>query len=78
MEQDYEQAIRLNTGKLTKFAMSLTKNEQEAEGLAQDAIYMALRHRSEYNSKWGIAAWLAAIAVNIKIYDLRRGRRMCG
>lgn len=75
-KEEYEQKILLNQDKLMMLARRITTNAQDAEDLAQDTIYLALRNRDRYREQDKFDAWLMALATNIRKNDLRRGRKV--
>ena len=75
-KEEYEQKILLNKDKLMMFARRITTNAQDAEDLAQDTIYIALRNKDKYREQDRFDAWLMALATNIRKNDLRRGRKV--
>ena len=62
-------------GKLTNFALSLTKNLAEAEELVQAACVKALHYGAGYDSRRSLSGWLMTILRN-DLYDGRRHSRL--
>jgi len=62
--------------RLRRFARALTRNQHDADDLAQVAIERALRHRAQFHAGANLAAWMFGIVKNAWIDDRRaRGRR---
>lgn len=62
--------------RLRRFARALTRNQHDADDLAQVAIERALRHRTQFHAGANLAAWMFGIVKNAWIDDRRaRGRR---
>jgi RNA polymerase sigma-70 factor (ECF subfamily) len=57
---------------LKPFAISLTKNSENAKDLCQETLYKAISNREKYNAGTNIKAWLYTIMRNIFINDYRR------
>ncbi len=57
---------------LKPFAISLTKNSENAKDLCQETLYKAIANREKYNAGTNIKAWLYTIMRNIFINDYRR------
>ena len=62
--------------RLRRFARSLSRNQHDADDLAQMAIERALRNRDQFRDGANLAAWMFSIMKNAWIDDRRaRGRR---
>ena len=57
---------------LKPFAISLTKNSENAKDLCQETLYKAIANREKYSAGTNIKAWLYTIMRNIFINDYRR------
>lgn len=69
---EFQQALLSNAGFLKPFAVSLTKDYEDAKDLYQETICKALANRDKYNIGTNIKAWLFTIMRNIFINDYRR------
>jgi RNA polymerase sigma-70 factor (ECF subfamily) len=62
--------------RLRRFARALSRNQHDADDLAQAAVERALRHREQFRPGANLAAWMFGIVKNAWIDDRRaRGRR---
>lgn len=57
---------------LTSFAVSLTKNKEEARDLYQETAFRALANKEKYRQDKNFKAWLFTIMRNIFINNYRR------
>jgi RNA polymerase sigma factor (sigma-70 family) len=60
---------------LQPFAISLTRDHEEAKDLCQETLYKAFAYRNKYEQGTNIKAWLYTIMRNIFINDYRRNAR---
>jgi RNA polymerase sigma-70 factor (ECF subfamily) len=60
---------------LKPFAISLTRDHEEAKDLCQQTLYKAFAYREKYEQGTNIKAWLFTIMRNIFINDYRRNAR---
>lgn len=60
---------------LKPFAISLTRDHEEAKDLCQQTLYKAFAYREKYEHGTNIKAWLFTIMRNIFINDYRRNAR---
>lgn len=60
---------------LKPFAISLTRDHEEAKDLCQETLYKAFAYREKYEQGTNIKAWLYTIMRNIFINDYRRNVR---
>lgn len=60
---------------LKPFAISLTRDHEEAQDLCQETLYKAFAYREKYEQGTNIKAWLYTIMRNIFINDYRRNGR---
>ena len=60
---------------LKPFAISLTRDHEEAKDLCQETLYKAFAYREKYEQGTNIKAWLYTIMRNIFINDYRRNTR---
>ena len=60
---------------LLSFAMSFTKNMDDAKDLTQETMLKAIRYRSYYKPKTNFKAWIFTIMKNTFINQYRRKKR---
>lgn len=58
--------------KLSAFAQSLTKDEEDAKDLFQETVLKAMKYRDKFVSSTNLKAWLYTIMKNTFINDYRR------
>jgi RNA polymerase sigma-70 factor (ECF subfamily) len=68
------QLVRLRQP-LYYFALSLTKNDADAEDLLQETLLKALLYKSKYIDNTNLKGWLCTIMKNIFINEYRRKSR---
>jgi RNA polymerase sigma factor (sigma-70 family) len=61
-----------NSDFLKPFAITLTRDPEEAKDLFQETLYRALANKEKYNGGTNIRAWLYTIMRNIFINNYRR------
>jgi RNA polymerase sigma-70 factor (ECF subfamily) len=61
-----------NTEFLRPFAITLTRDQEQAKDLIQETLYRALANKDKYNVGTNIKAWLYTIMRNIFINNYRR------
>jgi RNA polymerase sigma factor (sigma-70 family) len=69
---EFNQFLVNNAEFLRPFAITLTKDTEEANDLFQDTIYKALANKDKYSVGTNIKAWLYTIMRNIFINNYRR------
>ncbi|MEO1629081.1 MAG: sigma-70 family RNA polymerase sigma factor, partial [Bacteroidota bacterium] len=57
------------------FALSLTKNGEDANDLLQETAFRALRNRDKFRPDTNLKAWLVTIMRNTFINNLRAAKR---
>lgn len=57
---------------LKSFAMTFTRNEEDANDLTQETIMKALRYKDKYTPQTNFKAWIFTIMKNIFINNYRR------
>src|SRR5215203_5049796 len=57
---------------LKPFAITLTRDNEQAKDLFQETLFRALANKEKYNSGTNIKAWLYTIMRNIFINNYRR------
>ena len=73
--QEFNSLVISNAEGLKPFAITLTKDREEAQDLYQETLYKAFAHRDKYQPGTNIRAWLCTIMRNIFINDYRRSER---
>ncbi len=66
--------IRLE-GYLKSFAMTYTRNEEDAKDLTQETMYKAMTYRNYYTPQTNFKAWVFTIMRNIFINQYRRKKK---
>jgi len=69
---EFNQMLSNNTEFLKPFAITLTRDNEQAKDLFQETLYRALANREKYNTGTNIKAWLYTIMRNIFINNYRR------
>ena len=69
---EFDHMLTNNTEFLKPFAITLTRDNEQAKDLFQETLYRALANREKYNSGTNIKAWLYTIMRNIFINNYRR------
>ena len=70
--KEFNSVLLENADFLKPFAVNLTKDNETANDLYQEALYKALANQEKYNVGTNIKAWLFTIMRNIFINDYRR------
>jgi len=69
---EFNQMLVSNAEFLRPFAITLTRDQEQAKDLFQETLYRALANRDKYNVGTNIKAWLYTIMRNIFINNYRR------
>lgn len=69
---EFSAALANNSEFLKPFAITLTRNPEDAKDLFQETIFKALANSDKYNGGTNIRAWLYTIMRNIFINNYRR------
>ena len=69
---DFNEYLVNNAEFLKPFAITLTRDSEEAKDLFQETLYRALANKEKYNVGTNIKAWLYTIMRNIFINNYRR------
>lgn len=69
---DFDQMLLSNTEFLKPFAITLTRDNEQAKDLMQETLYRALANKEKYNVGTNVKAWLYTIMRNIFINNYRR------
>lgn len=72
---EFNSLVLNNSEGLKPFAISLTRDHEEANDLCQETLYKAFAYRDKYEQGTNIKAWLYTIMRNIFINDYRRSNR---
>lgn len=73
--QEFNSLVLNNAGGLKPFAITLTKDHENARDLCQATLCKAFTYRDKYEPGTNIKAWLFTIMRNIFINDYRRNNR---
>lgn len=73
--QEFNSLVLTNSEGLKPFAITLTRDHEEARDLCQETLYKAFAYREQYRPGTNIKAWLFTIMRNIFINDYRRQGR---
>jgi len=69
---EFDDMLINNTEFLKPFAITLTRDSEQAKDLFQETLLRALANKEKYNSGTNIKAWLYTIMRNIFINNYRR------
>src|SRR5436853_6276668 len=69
---EFNQLLVSNAEFLKPFAITLTRDSEEAKDLFQETLYRALANKDKYNVGTNIKAWLYTIMRNIFINNYRK------
>ena len=69
---EFNQLLVSNAEFLKPFAITLTRDSEEAKDLFQETLYRAIANKDKYNVGTNIKAWLYTIMRNIFINNYRR------
>jgi RNA polymerase sigma factor (sigma-70 family) len=69
---NFDQMLLNNTEFLKPFAITLTRDQEQAKDLMQETLYRALANKEKYNVGTNVKAWLYTIMRNIFINNYRR------
>lgn len=72
---EFNSMVLNHSESLKPFAISLTRDHEEAKDLCQQTLYRAFAYRENYEQGTNIKAWLFTIMRNIFINDYRRNVR---
>jgi RNA polymerase sigma factor (sigma-70 family) len=72
---EFNSMVLNHSESLKPFAISLTRDHEEAKDLCQETLYKAFAYREKYEQGTNIKAWLYTIMRNIFINDYRRNGR---
>ncbi len=69
---DFNKMLLLNAEFLKPFAITLTRDSEQAKDLFQETLFRALANKDKYNIGTNLKAWLYTIMRNIFINDYRK------
>jgi RNA polymerase sigma-70 factor (ECF subfamily) len=69
---DFNQLLVKNAEFLKPFAITLTRDSEDAKDLFQETLFRALANKDKYNVGTNVKAWLYTIMRNIFINNYRR------
>ena len=76
MDLDYEQLYNAYYMKVYSFVMTLVKNQEASEEIAQKTFFKALTTSKKHRGDSSEFTWLCAIAKNLFIDEQRAGRKI--
>lgn len=75
---DYEKLYNAYYMRVYSYAVTLTKNPEQAEEITQHTFVKALSSKAGYKGKSSELTWLCSIAKNLYYDELRRNQRISG
>lgn len=75
---DYEKLYNSYYMQVYSYAITLTKNPDQAEEITQHAFVKAISSKSKYNGKSSELTWLCSIAKNLYYDEIRRNQKLTG
>ena len=72
---DFNKELLNLEGMLSRFAMKLTSNREDANDLLQDTFLKALTHRGKFEDSTNLKAWACTIMKNTFINNYRKSAR---
>jgi len=73
---DYEKLYRSYYMQVYSFAVSLTRNKEQAEEITQNTFFIAITSKGTYNGQSSELTWLCSIAKNLYYDELRKSKRL--
>lgn len=73
---DYEKLYRSYYMQVYSFAVSLTRNRDQAEEITQNTFFKAITSDAKYKGKSNELTWLCSIAKNLYYDELRKSKRI--
>ena len=73
--KDLEQFYEENYPRLYAYCVTLTRNRADAEDLAAEAMYRAIRHAGKFRGDCKVDTWLCSIARNLFLSQEKKRRR---
>ena len=77
--KDFEEFYNAHYPGLYAYCVTLTRNRADAEDLAAEAMYRAIRHAGKFRGDCKVDTWLCSIARNLFLTQEKsaNGRRLC-
>ena len=75
---DYEKLYKSYYMQGYSYAVTLTKNPEQAEEITQHAFVKAVSSKSKYNGQSSELTWLCSIAKNLYYDEIRRNQKLTG
>ena len=75
---DYEKLYNAYYMLVYSYAVTLTKNPDQAEEITQHAFVKAISSKSKYNGKSSQITWLCSIVKNLYYDEVRRNQKLTG
>lgn len=75
---DYEKLYNSYYMQVYSYAVTLTKNPEQAEEITQNTFFKAITSKAEFKGKANELTWLCSIAKNLYYDELRRNQRIAG
>ena len=75
---DYEKLYKSYYMQVYSYAVTLTKNPEQAEEITQHAFVKAISSKSKYNGQSSELTWLCSIAKNLYYDEIRRNQKLTG
>lgn len=75
---DYEKLYNSYYMQVYSYAITLTKNPEQAEEITQNTFFKALSSKSRFAGRSDELTWLCAIAKNLYYDEIRRNQRLTG
>jgi RNA polymerase sigma-70 factor, ECF subfamily len=76
MNNDFESVIHNEGQKIFGLSFRLTRNQQEAEDLCQEALMKALKSFHNFEGRSQVSTWLYRIVINTWKNNMRKKRRV--
>ena len=73
--KDLEQFYEENYPRLYAYCVTLTRNRADAEDLAAETMYRAIRHADKFRGDCPVGVWLCSIARNFFLTQEKKRRR---
>ena len=75
---DYEKLYNSYYMQVYSYAVTLTKNPEQAEEITQNTFFKAITSKADFQGKANELTWLCSIAKNLYYDELRRNQRIAG
>lgn len=75
---DYEKSYISYYMQVYSYAITLTKNPDQAEEITQHAFVKAISSKSKYNGRSSELTWLCSIVKNLYYDEIRRNQKLTG